>query len=730
LANPLERIPQISNIIQQIANETDLDAALRTTATLVRQTFGYPSVALFLVNEPRLVLKAVAGGAFPSRYVQPLKAGLAGWAASHNETVIVNDVTQDDRYISGGGLDPTGTEVCLPLAVAQQALGVLDIKFPQPNAFDSADVPALEMLANTLAIVINAARNRAELQKQVAAQAAEIEQLNRDVELFRNVVVSVSAHIYVTEVTEDGDLINHYIAPNVEALTGYPHQNFITDWSFWPNTVIYPEDRRRAAAQSGWLKRGKNSTVEYRMVRADGEIIWVRDSGRVVDFGNGKMIYGVVSDITDRKNAEQALEEERALLAERVAERTSELSAANAKLARAARLKDEFLANMSHELRTPLNAILGMAEVLQSGVYGELNAEQKNAAHHIEESGTHLLALITDILDLSKIGAEKLELDITPVYIDYVCEASLRMIQQVAKKKQIKVTSRFDERVKTIRADQRRLKQILVNLLSNAVKFTPEGGQVGLYVQGDTEHEVVRFIVWDTGIGIAEEDFSQLFKPFVQLDSKLSRQHEGSGLGLSLVARLAEMHGGGISVESEPGEGSRFTVSLPWQEEPDAEDGAAPANYPPLSEISAENSAAGIAAANPQTVLLAEDNEANVITLTEFLKGLDYRVLVARNGNEAVLRAIEERPDIILMDIQMPGIDGLEATRQIRAADGAADLPIIALTALAMPGDRERCLAAGANDYLSKPVSLRKLVAAISAQLNSTGKPAEEPSHG
>ena len=730
MANPLERVPQISSIIQKIASQTDLDAALRTAATLVQQVFNYPSVALFVVNEPRLVLKAVAGGSFPTRYVQPLESGLAGWAATHSETVIVNNVKQDDRYVSGDGLSPVGTEVCLPIAIPGQVVGVLDIKFPQPNAFDPADVPLLEMLANTLAIVINAARNRAELQKQVAAQAAQIEQLSRDVELFRNVVVSVSAHIYVTEVTENGDLVNHYIAPNVETLTGYPHQQFITDWGFWPNTVIYPADRRRAAAQSGWLKRGKNSTVEYRLVRADGEIIWVRDSGRVVDFGTSQMIYGVVSDITDRKDAEQALENERALLADRVAERTSELSAANAKLARAARLKDEFLANMSHELRTPLNAILGMSEVLQSGVYGELNAEQKNAAHHIEESGSHLLALITDILDLSKIGAEKLELDITPVYIDYVCEASLRMIHQVAKKKQIKVTSRFDERVKTIRADQRRLKQILVNLLSNAVKFTPEGGQVGLYVQGDTEHEVVRFIVWDTGIGIVEEDFSQLFKPFVQLDSKLSPQHEGSGLGLSLVARLAEMHGGGISVESEPGEGSRFTVSLPWQEEPDAEDGAALADQPDSPEISAENSSPDPAGANPQTVLLAEDNEANVITLTEFLKGLDYRVIVARNGNEAVSRAIEEKPDIILMDIQMPGIDGLEATRQIRAADGVADLPIIALTALAMPGDRERCLAAGANDYLSKPVSLRKLIAAISAQLNTTAESADKTPHG
>ncbi len=273
----------------------------------------------------------------------------------------------------------------------------------------------------------------------------------------------------------------------------------------------------------------------------------------------------VFRDITDRKRAEEALAEERALLADRVKEQTIELTRANAELAHAARLKDEFLANMSHELRTPLNTILGMSEALQEEVYGVLNKRQLSAVRSVEESGRHLLALINDILDLSKIGAGKLELSITPVDVESVCQASLRLLNQAAHKKHLKVSTMFDSTITTIHADERRLKQVLVNLLSNAVKFTPKGGKIGLDVEGDPKKHVVHFTVWDTGIGIANKDIERLFQPFVQLDATLSRRYEGAGLGLSLVSRILDMHGGSVSVESEVGKGSRFTVSLPWK---------------------------------------------------------------------------------------------------------------------------------------------------------------------
>jgi PAS domain S-box-containing protein len=456
---------------------------------------------------------------------------------------------------------------------------------------------------------------------------------------------------------------------------------------------------------------------------------------QVAAASNNALLYQQAQgEIAERQRAEAALEEERALLARRVAERTADLSAANAELARAARLKDEFLASMSHELRTPLNAVLGLSEALQEEVYGPLSERQHKSLRTIEESGRHLLALINDILDVSKVEAGKLELEIGPVSVESVCQASLGLIKQAAHKKRLKVSSSFDSAVEILQADQRRLKQILVNLLSNAVKFTPEGGEVGLEVVGDAEREVAHFTVWDTGIGILSEEMGRLFQPFVQLDSSLSRQYTGTGLGLALVRRLTELHGGGVSVGSEVGQGSRFTVSLPWQgpvlsrarPEPGRRVEGSAGTVEPVAEpepVEAGTSLAGAAAQRPAVerplILLAEDNEDSIATFSDYLLAKGYRVVVARDGAEAIERVREERPELILMDIQMPGMDGLEATRHIRAdaAQSVATVPIIALTALAMPGDRERCLEAGADEYLSKPVSLRELVRAIEVQL-------------
>ena len=269
------------------------------------------------------------------------------------------------------------------------------------------------------------------------------------------------------------------------------------------------------------------------------------------------------TEIAERMQAEAALEGERALLARRVEERTADLSAANTELARAARLKDEFLANMSHELRTPLNTILGMAETVQEGVLGSINDEQTDALHHIEESGRHLLALINDILDLSKVEAGKLDLNVEEIVLEDMWEASVRLVKQTAMQKRLTITCSIDSTVTVLQADARRLKQMLVNLLSNAVKFTPEGGAIGLEVVGDLAAQLIRLTVWDTGIGIAADDLPRLFQPFVQLDSRLARHYTGTGLGLALVDRMAALHGGSVAVEKAPGGGARFVIRFP-----------------------------------------------------------------------------------------------------------------------------------------------------------------------
>lgn len=260
----------------------------------------------------------------------------------------------------------------------------------------------------------------------------------------------------------------------------------------------------------------------------------------------------------EREQALEALQAEKVALAKRVEERTVDLT-------RALRLKNEFLANMSHELRTPLTAILGISETFQEQFYGPLNDKQQKFMQVLEKSAHHLLALINGILDLSKMEAEELTLVFDKVYINNVCHASLHIIKEDADKKQLRVSMTSDNMVDTIQADEHRLIQILVNLLSNAIKFTLNGGSIELEVRGNAEKGMLDFCVKDTGIGIAKEDIKYIFEPFVQLDGGLNRVSEGTGLGLSLVYHLTKMHGGIVSVESEIGKGSCFTVSLPWQ---------------------------------------------------------------------------------------------------------------------------------------------------------------------
>ena len=423
-------------------------------------------------------------------------------------------------------------------------------------------------------------------------------------------------------------------------------------------------------------------------------------------------------DITERKQMEIALETERNQLVQRVEERTADLSRANSNLARALRVKDEFLANMSHELRTPLNAILGLSESLAEQIAGPLNEKQQKYITTIGESGHHLLALINDILDLAKIEAGQITLDINKVDIHSVCQSSLRMIKQLAQKKNQEVSLTIQEGLGLMWADERRLKQMMVNLLGNAVKFTPENGKLGLEVHGDEEANKVTITVWDTGIGIKAEDLERLFQPFVQLDSGLARETTGTGLGLALVAQMARLHGGSVTAFSEPGVGSRFSVVLPWEP-------ALAIDAATRLKITGKFRAIQPDAGRQPTILLVEDTKEVIMMIQDYLELAGYKVFTAQDGVDAIVQAKLMHPDLILMDVQMPRMDGMEATRKLRDEPEFKDTPIIALTALAMPNDRERCLAAGMDEYISKPVNLRALVKLIQTCLLS----AREPNH-
>jgi len=405
-------------------------------------------------------------------------------------------------------------------------------------------------------------------------------------------------------------------------------------------------------------------------------------------------------------------------LEHRVAERTTELNRTNAELEHANRVKDEFLANMSHELRTPLTSILGLSESLLEQRRGSLNEHQQKSLEIIESSGYHLLELINDVLDLSKIEAGKFDFYPQTILVDEICRSSLAFVRSQAAKKSIAITYIQSISISRIFADPRRLKQILVNLLSNAVKFTPENGEVILQVNADLEQDLIKFSVIDNGIGISDHDLRRLFQPFVQVDSGLSRPHEGTGLGLALVQKLTDLHGGSVQVASEVGKGSRFMVSLPCLQDEVAKleklesgqalPGAEPTDY---AEVSIETSA------HRGVILLADDNMPSILTIGEYLESHGYEIAVAHDGATAAEKAEAVHPDLILMDIQMPVMNGLEAIARLRGNARFADTPIIALTALAMPGDRERSLLAGANEYMSKPVSLKLLAKTINELL-------------
>ena len=637
-------------------------------------------------------------------------------------------------------------------------------------------------------------------------------QLRESSELFLQFMRYSPVYTYIKEVTEkEGRVL--YASENFGEMLGVPG----IEMTGKTMTELFPPEFALKIIQDDLavVKSGKMVSLEEEL------------NGRkytTIKFpiyqGGRALLAGYTLDITEREQAAEALLESR-----------DNLSIANATLEQASRLKDEFLASMSHELRTPLTGILGLAEVLQMGTYGALNEKQLKYIMSIEGSGRHLLELINDILDLSKIEAGKLDLILEPFALAEICRSSLQLVKGMAHQRKINIEFSIEPASITVRVDARRMKQMLVNLLSNALKFTPEAGRVGLEVKVHGDENSVHICVWDTGIGIKPEDFIKLFKPFTQLDSALSRQYPGTGLGLSLVQRMADMHGGSVTAESIPGGGSRFTIILPWVE--DDKQPAAPEASPEVSvplanqlviedkDLDAEHimrtlrdigvarfaltavqgALEKVAALQPgailldlnladcfvsldllahlkkegrtrdipvlltsiedhrsqamelgaagflvypysnldlqaelakaadlpaltapllvirshvpaPVILLADDNENILDMLTDFLHSNGYLAIAAHSGLELLELAPNFHPDLMLVDIQMSGMDELEVMRRVRAhPDPAIALtPIIAVTALTMTGDRELCLQAGANEYMSKPIALKQLL--------------------
>jgi two-component system, sensor histidine kinase and response regulator len=531
----------------------------------------------------------------------------------------------------------------------------------------------------------------------------------RQLQRLATIVEQATASIVLTDL--NGTIV--YANPYFEIATGYSQQEALGQ----NPRILHSGCQDKTFYTHLWneLTQGKTWSGRFINRRKDGSLYHEAASLFPIKDKKGTIInYAAVKrDITEQVEAEHALKAERAQLAQRVAERTAELRHSNAELARAVRLKDEFLANMSHELRTPLNAILTLTEVLEESLEVHLTAKQQQYFKTVRDSGAHLLSLISDILDISKIEAGRMELNIQPVDVKIVCESSLNLVRQLAAKKELQLEFSLDlaTEMNEIYADARRLKQMLVNLLSNAIKFTPEGGKIILSAAMDYAYKNLVLKVCDNGIGIATDDIKRLFEPFTQIDGGLDRQYAGTGLGLTLVSRMIVLHGGRIEVSSTLGKGSCFSLYLPWKENT--------AHTPPENRTEEQHVVGDFFILGPKKHVLLVDDTPHVLDLfSDYLSKKGLHISCARSGQEALDTAATLAPDLILMDINMPDMDGIEATRRLRQYPHLQQTPIIALTALAMEGDRERCLAAGMQEYLSKPVQLKQLVATLRHYLN------------
>ncbi len=751
----------INQISRQLISTLDLTLVLKTALEEVRRLLDVMACSIWLYDQEtdELVCRQVAGPGSDVILGWRLakEQGIVGWVAAHGHPLIIRDTWADSRHYHNidetTGL-PIRSTLCLPLQTKQKVLGVLQLVDKEVGSFVEANLALLEPLATAAAIAIDNAHLYQQAQQEIAerkraedalrnrnrelgrlyqASNALLPSANPDLSRLAQAIVSTvqrefhKANCSLVLVQPGEDRLNRVAVSGPYAAEVRNMQLSLSGPGIVPEVIrtgrllSVPDVFNQPRYQAGWAKARSELAIPLTI---GDQVIGAIDvqSEELADFNqeDERLLTYFASRAALALQSARLFEETRRWaveLEQRVADRTEALKEANEQLRQALQVRDEFLASMSHELRTPLNAILLRCELMMGREM--LSPDQTRSIQIIQESGEHLLDLINDVLDVAKIEAGKLDVTVEPVAVQPVCESSLRMVQNLASAKQLEVVEEYAETAVFVQADQRRLKQILVNLLSNAVKFTPEGRRIGLKVQDDLTSGRVQFVVWDEGIGIAEGDQPRLFQPFVQIDGSLARQYGGTGLGLTLVERLVGLQQGHIQVESILGQGSRFMVSLPRfdpagaADEASAEEETAVAStLPSLHSARAAN--------EPATILLAEDNEAVIEVLSEFLVLQGHTLLIARNGHEAVALAVEQNPDLILMDIQMPGMDGLEAIRQIRSKMPGSPMGIIALTALVMAGDRERCLAAGADAYVSKPIGFIELSKIIEERLNAT----------